>query len=69
MPIYEYKCRKCNKVFEKLTLSQGDAKVECDSCGSSDVEKIFSSFSSTKSSTKNSVPPCANGGCCPGCKH
>lgn len=42
MPIFEYKCLKCKKKFEKLILK--DEKVECPECGSEDVKKLISSF-------------------------
>ena len=68
MPIFEYKCEKCGKSFEKL-VPNASAKVRCDKCGSGDVKKQLSRFSA-------SVP--VSGGCpsaseCPsaggGCPH
>ena len=44
MPIFEYKCGKCNLQFEKL-VSGSDTKVVCEKCGSEKVEKQLSSFS------------------------
>ncbi|MBW1669923.1 MAG: zinc ribbon domain-containing protein [Deltaproteobacteria bacterium] len=47
MPIYEYTCKKCNKIFESLVLSSRDIKeIQCPECGSEDVHKMLSSFSS-----------------------
>jgi len=47
MPIYEYTCKKCNKIFESLVLSSRDIKgIHCPECGSEEVEKMLSSFSS-----------------------
>jgi putative FmdB family regulatory protein len=40
MPIYEYICRNCQAQFETLVRG-GDAPV-CVSCGSADLERIFS---------------------------
>ena len=40
MPIYEYICRNCEAQFETLVRG-GDAPV-CGSCGSADLERIFS---------------------------
>lgn len=46
MPIYEYTCKKCNKIFESLVLSSRDIKgIQCPECGSEEVQKMLSSFS------------------------
>lgn len=50
MPIYEFECRKCRKKFGTLVLSRarlGD--VRCKACGSSELERLWSRFSSPKS--------------------
>ncbi|RME83861.1 MAG: zinc ribbon domain-containing protein [Planctomycetota bacterium] len=47
MPIYEYRCPKCNQLFE--ALQKMDAKEEdtsCPHCGHKGVKKVFSTFSS-----------------------
>ena len=49
MPIYEYICRQCGCEFEKLVPRSG-TPVECEQCGSSDVEKQFSVFSAAADS-------------------
>jgi putative FmdB family regulatory protein len=43
MPVYDYKCQKCGKVFEKFlrTLSAA-ASVTCEKCGSARVKKLVS---------------------------
>jgi len=43
MPVYDYKCQKCGKVFEKFlrTLSAADS-VTCEKCGSARVKKLVS---------------------------
>ena len=44
MPIYEYKCADCNKVFEMFFKSYSSSKTpECTFCESSQVSKIISS--------------------------
>lgn len=40
MPIYEYKCRKCENVFEKLIF--GEEEVDCPRCGQQGVHRIMS---------------------------
>ncbi len=44
MPIYEFLCSSCGRVFEKLVL-RSDAVVGCPSCPGASVEKQFSAFS------------------------
>ncbi|MCU0244697.1 MAG: zinc ribbon domain-containing protein [Acidobacteria bacterium] len=34
MPLYEYKCRKCGKRFERLVSPGKDKDIACDACGS-----------------------------------
>jgi putative FmdB family regulatory protein len=44
MPIYEFKCLKCNECFEILFAStQETAELKCAKCDSRDVERILSS--------------------------
>ncbi len=43
MPIYEYACAPCGKVFEELVLRKSDeAEVKCPSCGSAEVSRQMS---------------------------
>jgi putative FmdB family regulatory protein len=46
MPLFEYQCRDCGRVFEVFTRRR-DQKVspKCPECGKTDVERIWSSFS------------------------
>jgi putative FmdB family regulatory protein len=45
MPIYEYKCRRCGKIFEILVYGRDRKTVHCPaSCGGS-VIRVMSSFS------------------------
>lgn len=50
MPIYEFECRKCKRKFGALVLSRGRlGEVRCKSCGSPELERLWSRFSSPKS--------------------
>lgn len=50
MPIYEFKCNKCNNVFESLCFkSDGSDRGPCPRCGEDDSEKLMSTFSSVHS--------------------
>jgi len=45
MPIFEYRCNKCGHKTEFLEKSGSKGKHVCKDCGSSNLEKILSSFS------------------------
>ena len=64
MPIYEYRCKDCETVFEIFvsSISDGD-KVVCRKCASKNVEKQISSFSSKSSGSPGSAPAGALSGC------
>lgn len=52
MPIYEFICKDCGKVFEKLVLTKDEEKENlCPFCNSENTEKIISSFCSLKDSS------------------
>ena len=42
MPIYEYKCKKCEACFEKLVFAGDEEPVECPECGTRQVDKLMS---------------------------
>ncbi len=42
MPIYEYKCEKCESCFEKLVFTGDKESVECPECGTKQVKKLMS---------------------------
>ncbi|ABO49706.1 putative regulatory protein, FmdB family [Desulforamulus reducens MI-1] len=42
MPIFEFSCKACGKVFEKLQLVGREDKVMCPDCASENVEKKIS---------------------------
>ncbi|GFP20916.1 hypothetical protein HKBW3S43_00387 [Candidatus Hakubella thermalkaliphila] len=45
MPIYEYRCKKCQNKFEELVgLGTRVEDMVCPGCGSSSVERAFSVF-------------------------
>lgn len=45
MPIYEYKCKKCNTAFSVLQkIGATEKDTVCPDCGSRDVKKQMSSF-------------------------
>jgi len=61
MPIYEYRCRKCEKIFEKIQkLNEGEDSLQCPYCGEKKPGKILSGFSSLKGS--ESASACGSSG-------
>jgi putative FmdB family regulatory protein len=64
MPIYEYRCKDCETVFETFVSSISDAdKVECKKCGRKNVEKQISTFSSKSAGGLGNAPAGALSGC------
>jgi len=64
MPIYEYRCKDCEKVFETFVSSISDAdKVACSKCKSKNVVKQISSFSSRMAGSSGGAPAGALSGC------
>lgn len=47
MPIYEYMCKKCNESFSLLQrVGVTEKDTVCPGCGSKDIKKNLSTFSS-----------------------
>ena len=46
MPTYEYRCRDCHHLFDRVEpLAQhGQTRPECPKCKSKKVEQVFTSF-------------------------
>ena len=44
MPIYEYKCTKCNEQFEVMQKISDDPLIECSSCGG-ELKKLITGTS------------------------
>jgi putative FmdB family regulatory protein len=69
MPLFEYKCTKCNSKFEVLHKSANNIEsVECPECHSAETKKLLSTFSaagfsSTGSSYSPSAETCETGSC------
>jgi len=69
MPIYEFRCLKCGKIFELLKLKKEDdaMKMKCPHCSSPEVERVLSSVSIVTSGSgekaKHTVKNCSSGSC------
>jgi putative FmdB family regulatory protein len=63
MPLYEYRCEKCQIVFAELRkLSEREDPIECPQCGGA-ASIIFSSFAQT-SGTSGASGSCPTAGGC-----
>ena len=53
MPIFEFRCSKCNEVFEILQMSKEDeVEMKCPHCGSENFERVLSTTSHTTGFSK-----------------
>lgn len=43
MPLYDFRCRSCEHIFEKLVRPGGDPLV-CPQCQSADLERLVTNF-------------------------
>ena len=72
MPIYEFHCEKCGRDSEILVRSSAWSGTKCPHCGSSKLDKKFSTFAATGAGGSDS-PACesggSRGGCCGGHCH
>jgi len=71
MPLYEYRCKDCDRQSELLVKSL-DAKPECPECGSVQLEKLLSVIgapviSSAGNSRQSDPGPCGRSQCARGC--
>ncbi len=68
MPIYEFKCKKCDEEFEALVF-RSDEVVPCPSCEGKDIERLMSacSFKSGGSDGAGAYSSSSAGSGCAGC--
>ncbi len=65
MPIYEYACRACGKVFEAVLIRRADeAEVACPQCSTREVERVMSRPAPLSAGSAAGVS--SGGGCAPG---
>ncbi|MEW6266545.1 MAG: zinc ribbon domain-containing protein [Thermodesulfobacteriota bacterium] len=70
MPIYEFRCLKCNQISELLFLSAEDQReIKCPQCGAEDLERVLSTthYSMAPSpgapKASSTTKTCAGGSC------
>jgi putative FmdB family regulatory protein len=74
MPIYEFHCGKCGRDSEVLVRSSNWRGTKCPLCGSSKLDKKFSTFAAAAGREGSPSPKFGGGGrhCCGGacgCHH
>lgn len=76
MPLYEYKCKQCDEVFELLrSRSEADTQVPCPRCKEGPVTRLMSVFCGRSGSGGESHAVAGSGRCagcsassCAGCR-
>ncbi|HIE12382.1 MAG TPA: zinc ribbon domain-containing protein [Desulfotomaculum sp.] len=74
MPLYDYRCLKCNHVWEVLVSSAQNAPGVCPQCNSKEIVRLFPAAYIAKSSRspgrtccgreeRCDTPPCSTGTC------
>lgn len=63
MPIFEYKCLKCNTNMD-IIVSSNSSELKCINCGSTELKKLISAHSSLSGSNNNSMPGPNDTACC-----
>jgi putative FmdB family regulatory protein len=65
MPLYEYHCTDCEAQFEALVpFSQADS-ITCERCAGHSVERLASTFASTRDVQSAQPGPCGSMACPP----
>ncbi len=69
MPLYEFRCLKCQELFELLVMGQDDTvEMKCPHCGATDFERVMSTASYSMPGSGGSGPKaqtrtCTGGSC------
>jgi len=66
MPVYEFRCTRCEHKYEELVLRIG-GKAPCPKCGSEEVAKLMSVFSARMKSDSGSYKSVTPSSGCAGC--
>jgi putative FmdB family regulatory protein len=45
MPIFEFRCLKCNEVFEFFKTGSDEVEMKCPHCSAEDLERVLSKTS------------------------
>ena len=69
MPLFEYRCPSCTRVFEKLvSMSASTSQVACPACGGAagKLVSMFAAIPAKQSAYAGMARTTAAGGCCGG---
>jgi putative FmdB family regulatory protein len=47
MPLYEFRCKKCDQQFEKIVFAGDQEPIKCPRCGAPKPDRLLSVFSSS----------------------
>lgn len=62
MPFYDYICRECGKVFDRMvSMAHRNEDQVCPACGGTAVRKAVSSFNSAGTTGNSSKESCSGG--------
>lgn len=63
MPLYDYLCLDCGKLSEIL-ITGSNEKLQCDTCGGTQLKKMLSAPSSLSGVQANKMPGPGDTACC-----
>ncbi|MFZ5899055.1 MAG: FmdB family zinc ribbon protein [Bacillota bacterium] len=67
MPIFEFRCVKCGKLFEKLFLNADEEiRIKCPDCGSEEADRVISRTNYAMGSGRGKKPQLTTKSCGPG---
>ena len=61
MPLYEYRCRDCGALTEKLVIGV-EKEMDCPSCGSTSLDKVISATADYRN--EQGLPGPGDTACC-----
>jgi len=65
MPIFEFLCQDCKKVFERMVSNAEKENIKCPECGSANIKQLLSLFNT--GSHSRDMGDCCEGNCCSCC--
>ncbi len=63
MPLFEYRCRDCDALFEWLQSRADDLPAACPRCGGAQVARQLSVFAVAATRTPSARGPCGSENC------